>query len=214
MELVSDQDQVGGLRSLFDEYVTGYEPQDYPDHCWILHPMYEPAPARRRIRWSEVMERKGRTISRWQYTLSDLVFDPDSDELPLERPETGTLDWANLEELVKILARHSVDGVETWCYWAQSALEDLLHPVRIRSGELRETPGLLDPGGDASDHWSFPANWWPQDRSWFMLSDVDLSATEVIGSPELIDEFLGNDFLEVIRHPKISESLNGTPTWS
>jgi hypothetical protein len=86
--------------------------------------------------------------------------------------------------------------------------------VRIRIGELREAPDLRDRNGEDSDYWSFPANWWPMSRSWFVLSDVDLCATEAMGSPELIDELLGNDFLEVIRHPKISEAASGTPVWS
>ncbi|MEV0265438.1 hypothetical protein AB0I49_29440 [Streptomyces sp. NPDC050617] len=59
----------------------------------------------------------------------------------------------------------------------------------------------------------FPAHWWPLEGSWFVLSDWDLSATEVFGAPALIADLLADDRLDAVRHLSIAEVQGNSAKW-
>lgn len=42
-----------------------------------------------------------------------------------------------------------------------------------------------------------PAFWWPDDRAWFVSTEIDAQSTYVAGRAELIDRLLATDGLEV-----------------
>jgi len=43
-----------------------------------------------------------------------------------------------------------------------------------------------------------PNLWWPDDRAWFVATDIDYAWTYIGGSTELIDQLLADDRLEVL----------------
>jgi hypothetical protein len=43
-----------------------------------------------------------------------------------------------------------------------------------------------------------PNLWWPEDRAWFVATEIDYAWTYIGGSTELIDELLADDRLEVL----------------
>ncbi|MER6693172.1 hypothetical protein [Streptomyces minutiscleroticus] len=49
--------------------------------------------------------------------------------------------------------------------------------------------------------------------SWFVLTDWDLSATEVFGIPPLIADLLADDGLDAVRHPSIAEVQGDRAHW-
>ncbi|MER5641276.1 hypothetical protein ABT095_30565 [Kitasatospora sp. NPDC002227] len=216
MEQVPDSDGLGGLRPSLEagEAVLGYEPQEgYPDRCWVLHAV---TVGGRRVRWAEVLAPAGRRLADWQYTPSYLVFQDFDRPEGFEGPDLGEIDRGSLARLVEILARHSPAGAATECYWAQAAIEDLGSPVPARRGRLDEALALHDacawPARTLGTQ--FPAHWWPVDGSWFVLTDWDLSATEVLGPAALIAELLAADGLDAVRHPSIAEvEGSGRPQW-
>lgn len=215
MEIVPDDDALGGMRAVLeqDEAILGHEPQGgYPDRCWVLHGV---SLGGKRARWNDVLAWAGKRLEEWEYTPSFRVFDgldlPDD----FERPDLGEIDRGSLARLVEILAHHSPDGSGTRCYWAQAVIENIGSPVPARRGRLDEALAHHDacawPHREVSTQ--FPAHWWPLEGSWFVLTDWDLSATEVFGPTALIAELLADDMLDAVRHPSIAEVQANRPQW-
>lgn len=215
MELVPDDDSLGGMRPILDgdEAVLGYEPQEgFPDRCWILHTV---TVGGKRARWDDVLAQAGKRLEDWQYTPSFRVFEGLDLPEDLEKPDQGEIDGDCLARLVEVLARHSPEGVRTECYWAQAAIEDMGRPVPARRGRLDEALAHHDACGrpDRAVGTQFPAHWWPLEGSWFVLTDWDLSATEVFGAPALIADLLADDGLDAVRHPSIAEVQGNRAQW-
>ncbi|MFE3505784.1 hypothetical protein [Kitasatospora sp. NPDC059160] len=220
MERIPDEDPLDGLRPLLEagEAVLGYEPDGpwpgsgqapgYADRCWVLHTLRVDG---RPVRWAEALAGAGRRLADWPCTLSYLVFD-DRAALSgeVDVPLIGEPDRDCLARLVEVLARHSADGPATDCRLASAAIEDLLRPVTAHRGRLDEVLAHYDarPG-----YAQFPAHWWSADRSWFVLTNWDLSATEVFGPPALIADLLADPGLEAVRHPSIAEIADGAARW-
>lgn len=220
MERIPDEDPLDGLRPLLEagEAVLGYEPDGswpgagqapgFADSCWVLHTLRVDG---RPVRWAEALAGAGRSLADWPFTLSHLVFD-ERVVLPgeVDHPLIGEPDRDCLARLVEVLARHSADGPATDCRFASASIEDLGRPVTAHRGRLDEVLAHYDarPG-----YAQFPAHWWSADRSWFVLTDWDLSATEVFGPPALIAELLADPGLEAVRHPSIAAVQGGKPRW-
>jgi hypothetical protein len=62
---------------------------------------------------------------------------------------------------------------------------------------LAELPGIYDWPEAAGS----PSNIWPDDRSWFVYSNYDLSGTRVSGSAELVASVVADSELETITAP-------------
>lgn len=62
---------------------------------------------------------------------------------------------------------------------------------------------------DAMADFRFPATWWASDGSWLVLTDLDLSATEVFGNRRLIAGLLADPELDTVRRPTVAETLGG-----
>ncbi|WP_051711439.1 hypothetical protein [Streptomyces sp. NRRL S-350] len=214
MERVPDDDRLDGFRPLLEagDAVLGYEPtapeHGFADRCWVLHTLRVDG---RRVRWADALAVADRQLADWPFTLSYLLFDDRvRPAAEVEYPQLGAPDRACLARLVEVLARHSADGPETACCFAVAAIEYLSEPVAAHRGRLDEALAHhdADPSGCR-----FPAHWWPSDRSWFVLTNYDLSATEVFGPPALIADLLTDTELEAVRHPPIAEAVSGRPRW-
>ncbi|MEU3709784.1 hypothetical protein [Streptomyces catenulae] len=215
LELVSDDDSLGGMRPILegDEAILGYEPQEgFPDRCWVLHTI---TVGGERVRWDDVLAHAGKRLEDWRCTPSFRVFEGLDLPEDLEKPDLGEIDRDSLARLVEVLARHSSDGPRTECYWAQAAIEDIGRPIPARRGRLEEAlahhAACAWPDRPAGTQ--FPAHWWPVEDSWFVLTDWDLSATEVFGSSSLIADLLADDGLDAVRHPGIAEVQGSFAQW-
>ncbi|MGW2184352.1 DUF6193 family natural product biosynthesis protein [Streptomyces sp. NPDC001719] len=215
LELVPDNDPLGGMRPFLngDEAVLGYEPQEgFPDRCWVLHTV---SVRGERTRWNDVLAHAGKRLADWQYTPSFRVFEGLDLPEDFEGPDLGEIDRGSLARLVEVLARHSPRGIRTECYWAQAAIENLGGPIPARRGRLDEALAHHDVCAwpDRTVGTRFPAHWWPVEGSWFVLTDWDLSATEVFGTPALIADLLADDGLDAVRHPSITEVQGSFAQW-
>ncbi|MCD9196129.1 hypothetical protein [Streptomyces albireticuli] len=196
-----------------DEAILGYEPQEeFADRCWVLHTIHQEGS---RVRWNDLLKGAGKRLEDWQHTPSWKVFDDLGISRDFTSPSLGEIDRECLARLIEILARHSPDGLATECYWAQAAIENVAAPVPARLGRLDEALAHHDDCGPP--RWvvsqKFPAHWWPLDRSWFVLTDWDLSGTEVFGSPALVADLLADDGLDAVRHPSIADVRNNYAQW-
>ncbi|MFE5581380.1 hypothetical protein [Kitasatospora sp. NPDC056531] len=210
-----DGDQLDGLRPLLEaaDGILGYEPNSpehgFADRCWVLHTLRVDG---RRVRWAEALAGAGRRLADWPFTLSYLTVD--RERVPLagevEYPELGAPDRDCLARLVEVLARHSADGPGTACCFASAAIEAVGEPVAAHRGRLDGAPAHHDARPQGRQ---FPAHWWPADRSWFVLTNWDLSATEVFGPSALIADLLADAELEAVRHPGIAQTPDGVARW-
>lgn len=215
MELVANDDPLEGMRLRIEQMdaLLGYEPQEgFADRCWVLHRLSADG---RPVQWNSVLAHANRTLADWQYTPSADVFSGLSLPQTIELPLVGEIDQESLARLVEILSRHSSDGLKTESYWAQAAIEDIGEPVPSRRGRIEEAVALYDACKSPvkTVPTQFPAHWWPLDLSWFVLTDWDLSATEVFGSHALIAEILADSKLDAVRHPSIAEVQGNAVQW-
>ncbi|MFH9725654.1 hypothetical protein ACH4M4_22200 [Streptomyces sp. NPDC017254] len=201
---VAEDDPLDGLRAALAEAECGYEPRGgYEDSCWILHAIHE-GPVR--LRWDEVLSRAGRNLEDWPGTLSYLVFEGLAGADGLEGPDPAELDRASLARLVEHLVRSGPRGADTPCGAAQAPASTPLggSPV-ARRGRLGDALAHHDA---MADFW-FPATWWASDGGWHVLTDLDLSATEVFGNRALIAGLLADPELDTVRRPTAAETLGG-----
>ncbi|RSS58926.1 hypothetical protein [Streptomyces sp. WAC01280] len=200
----ADDDPLDGLRAALAAADCGYEPQGgYEDSCWILHAIHD-GPVR--LRWDEVLTREGRHLADWPGTLSYLVFEGVAGADELEGPDPAEPDRATLARLVEHLVRASPQGPDTPCGAAQAPAATPLGGAAVaRRGRLGDALAHHDAGAD----FRFPATWWASDGSWLVLTDLDLSATEVFGSRALTTALLADPELDAVRRPTIAETLGG-----
>jgi hypothetical protein len=131
----------------------------------------------------------------WRTLASRLRLDLDGDELArtaswfgyrswpasIEPPCEGSLDRASFHGIIECLLAVSPQGKRTSCrafheptgWWQQPAVID---------APLDRIPTF---GSTPQQRFS-TSNFWPLDRSWFVYTDYDLSATRVSGSPHLL----------------------------
>ena len=112
----------------------------------------------------------------------------------------GSTDCESFARLIDLLAYHSIGALDAAvsCYFAPLATvdSDFDTPLVVRR-RLRELADLYEwERVDGS-----PSNIWPDDKSWFVYTDWDLTATKVSGSRELVAAIERDDALETISYP-------------
>lgn len=105
-------------------------------------------------------------------------------------PPEGSLDQTSLEALVEVLSAVSDGGsrAEVVAFYGQVPANDYERPT-VFTGALGALRELTDGRGQT------PSNVWPVDRSWFVLTDWDITSTCVWGTRETVDA--------VRRHPDL-----------
>lgn len=160
-------------------YRRGYDKLGWSASVWLLNPMYERGPSgTQRLRWSEYAERHGLTPgSTWP---NDLWFGAGIAD-NLDPPLEGSLEDEDLRLLLQVLSQYT--DTDAWANGIASyGLIPWFDQVCVFEGELSEIRSAVNASGLTST----PDNFWPADRSWFVYTDVDLWATKISGSPELI----------------------------
>ncbi|MFB7586948.1 hypothetical protein [Streptomyces sp. NPDC056169] len=204
----AEDDPLDGLRAVLVEAECGYEPKGgYEDRCWLLHAIHD-GPVR--LRWDEVLGRVGRRFADWSGTPSYLVFEGVDGAAELDGPDPAEMDRACLVRLVELLARHAPQGPDTPCGGAQAPVDSFPGErfLAWRGGlgaALAHYDACNGPGATLERR--FPATWWAADGSWLVLTDWDLSATEVFGDVALIADLLADPELDAVRHPSIAETF-------
>lgn len=196
-------------------------PTGFESYVRILHPAYERVRgegievAQRVIPWSTLSEWSGRPLDATSHVL-DLLFDADGNEwsehgqrghVPLQ----GQLDSSLLAELLLHLSKRTTSPDEIWMLiWTGfggptdtvglpiEISEQLLRSGReyvLRRGSIVSSPE--EHGDSIFEH--APSFWWPDDRAWFVSSDIDSSSTYVGGSRELIEQILSDLIFESFR---------------
>jgi hypothetical protein len=208
-----------------DGLVTSVIPQGFAAYARLLHPVrVNLGKGTRTVRWREV--------ARW----SGAPLHPDSQfhsiALPLEQrgpapwngqgPERGSLDLADAETLIDILAMHTATPDSClFCLWDGWGWDTAMYvalpgeqpmpvpdpvPPEVRYGPRIQLPGRdyllytgpVDGALAFADSDQTPNLWWPGDRAWCVASDVDLCWSYVGGSAQLIEELIADPRLEAV----------------
>ncbi len=147
-----------------------------------------------RIRWAQLAWRLGLpftvTLSSWSFTRR---FPGRSWPKRLIGPKEGSLEGPERDALVSVLHRHTkVDCCffHVWLLATNEWREDLLF-----EGGLRDAS--LFPEGVPRVHCT-PTHWFPEDRSWLVCTDYDLTFTLVGGSESLVRDLVTNPVLECV----------------
>jgi hypothetical protein len=166
------------------------------------------------VRWAEVAAANGRQMhpaAEWGSLTGSLeyVYNGEQPGIWTDPPELGSPPRAVVERLVAVLANYTASVSSCWFgvsdIW-NSPLHDNIQEAPKFGTDFRQFFLLQGPLRSAlssphAERWEdrLPGLWWPEDRSWFIGSDVDLLSTYVGGSDACIDALLKEPLLEVSR---------------
>jgi hypothetical protein len=135
--------------------------------------------------------------SRWPPNSRYLI----SQNWPAISVEEGVFDGESLGALLKILIDASGPDASCFAFYGQVPANDYDEPT-VLEGSLSAISGLtrVPEFRELS-----PSNWWPTDRSWFVWTDYDLTATKVSGPRTLIDRIRAHPSLETVEWQRPGE---------
>lgn len=152
------------------------------------------------VAWAAVAAHNGRTAHRlmqWAAITGswDYVNDDDQPGLWNDSPAEGHLPVGVALRLAGVLARHTATPEDCWFGLARDALpgaeevpvlhagdrEHLLLRGPLSLGATNLVPEPAEQG---------PSLWWPADRAWCVVTDIDLMSTYVGGSPAAVADLL------------------------
>ncbi|HUG84605.1 MAG TPA: hypothetical protein VMM13_08560 [Euzebya sp.] len=126
-----------------------------------------------------------------------------------QSPAQGRLDQRTAAGLVAVL-QSATDTpanvfVGVWTGWGGFPYQRFpgaaVIPTEARGHRLLRGPltGVLQPVSDRSDEVETSGIWWPADRAWVVVTEIDFEWTFVAGSEALVEELASHPDLEVLR---------------
>ncbi len=190
-------------------------PQGFPAHARVLHPAVRYAGDDDvEVPWAEVADANATVAHRlmqWPAITGGWEFVHEENQSPLwdDAPAEGHLPVPVAQRLTAVLRRHTTTPDECWYgvwagfgWFAQSdAPTPALPTTRLlgRDHLLLRGPIELAEANTAPEPAEQSVNlWWPADRSWCVVTDIDLMSTYVGGSAACVDELLSAPDLEVV----------------
>jgi hypothetical protein len=183
-------------RGIVEPHIVGSLNLDGPDAWSTGIPnggRDHPGDGWQRITWRELAERLGVTFDGVTVPPCFRWFPYTSWPLRIEPPCEGSMEGDDLVDLVDVLAKHSLVGLDTQCIFAFSYLTrgDFANPNLLRAS-LSEVLDVY------KENERSPNNFWPEDHGWFVYTDWDLMGTKVSGSNALIADLSSNNRVETI----------------
>ena len=201
--------------------ISSFVPAAYPAHGRILHRTESWRPSRlangkpesyNRLRWREIAEQTGRTLdARTRY--SDLLGwyakpNSQSPPSPWGLPSEGTLQPEECAAAAEVLSRFTTTPNECWfCLWEGYGRWPWMEALAAHTPRVRlENRDCLLFRGPVAAATAFrcetmlqsPTLWWPEDRAWFVATDLDEYSTYLGASPEALQSLIVHPDLEVL----------------
>jgi hypothetical protein len=186
-------------------------PERFAAYARVFHPAYRRTLEGNKtaVRWRDIAAANNRTIVA-EMQLLDLPLYPSKssasgEELWNEQPQTGNLPQEIAAALARILPSHTKTPELCW-FAVWEGFADVR--TRMRGAPMFSVPErnlfLLD--GSLGDvlttlseiDWSYrsPNLWWPDDRAWCVVTEIDFTWSYVGGSPGCIEQILSDPELE------------------
>jgi hypothetical protein len=201
---VSPAAWIGPRLHPFARDVGSIVPEGFPAYARLFHPIQ--IDRDRTERWSDVARRNGRIVHpEMQFHLISVP----QGETPTEKhrghhPMEGTL---SLEQR-RVLVDHLRVGTTTpdRCWFAMwegfGGLNDggIRERVQLPNRNYLLYAGAIDRALESPDPFMdhSPNLWWPEDRAWFVATEIDLAWTYVAGDQSLIGRLTSDNRLEVL----------------
>lgn len=196
--------------------VEHFVPHGFESYARILHPVHGPADdVRPSVAWSDVADWSGRNLVPTS-PFSQIAQRPDGAIWP-SRPEDGTLPFETCARLIGLLEPATTTPDVCWfCLWDGWGVLDLPTrklPPRVRGPFSRWYLLYRGPVAAAANfRWGpafhSPNIWWPEDRAWCVVTEIDARSTYVGGTKDLVARMLQSDQLEAVP-AKLDDPLDG-----
>ena len=158
-----------------------------------------------KLSWADVARANGRVVHpqmQWLNISRGRRAFPSGAEIL--QPQTGDLPALELERLAGLLAPHTSTPHRVWlAIW--EGWGHFLQRLRVAAVSIPERSYYLfrgditDSGQPFAKPFGQSANmWWPDDRAWFVSTEIDFMWTYVAGSRQCIDDVLADPVLEVL----------------
>ena len=206
--------------------VRALVPEGYPAYARIFHPAYLGGDDPRPVRWSEIASWTGRNVH--PLMQFDRIANVEADRQPPwgELPGDSTLPEAECRTLNATLRRFTSTPDRCWfCVWEGNGYIEprLYERARVKApgrdyvlfrGSLESIMAFKT--AEAIAHWGYSPNlWWPDDRSWFVGTDIYLDYTFLAGSAECVEAVLTHPELEALPSaadaPVYADTVNPPP---
>ncbi len=194
------------VRAAPPDTVAALVPAGFAAHARVFHPAvrYEDDDDVH-VRWDEVAAANGTTphrLMQWPGITGSWEFLDQADQPGVwnDAPAEGHLAAHVAREVAAVLGRHTADPGDCWFGWDDGGAADLPRLLLPRA-DLLLVPG---PVSRAADNFApepreqSAALWWPADRAWCVVTDVDLRSTYVGGSAACIAELSATCGIEVV----------------
>ncbi len=179
-------------------------PEGFDAYCRIFHPVEPHWPETRPKRWAQVAAENGRIAHpEMQFHMISRTVD---NPAPLtynrgQGPRWGSLPLRERSELVNILRSETTAPEECrFCVWDGFGHADRSGGrVHLPNRDYMLYVGPIELALAPLDIPTISPNpWWPDDRAWIVVTEVDYAWTYVGGSLRLIELLLRSDTLEVL----------------
>jgi hypothetical protein len=190
-------------------------PDVFPAYARVLHPAIRYAGDDDvEVPWAEVADENGalaHPLMQWTGITGGWEFVHEDDQSPLwdDSPADGHLPVPVAARLISVLRRHTTTPDDCWFgvwagfgWFSRSGVPAPAHPGTELLGRehlLLRGPIDLAAANTAPEPAEQSVNlWWPADRAWCVVTDIDLMSTYVGGTRACIDELLAAPDLEVV----------------
>lgn len=182
--------------------LCGMDVPGWEDDTWILHDLTVPIDLsdreegpRFRRRWRDVTDKDLAAVSKARGWPPNSMYLIGNLHWPDIEVEEGVFGGESLAALLDIVGELSGPDVACFAYYGMVPANEY-ESLTVLEGTLSAIGGLT---GNEDSFWGLsPSNWWPADRSWFVWTDYDLTATRVSGSRELIETVRSHPQLETL----------------
>ncbi len=210
MEWTNDIDQAVWIRDSLDDFlearVTSLVPRGFSSYVRILHPVVlggENAP--QTVTWRTVAAENGVSLDRgasFDHLLKSRSSGVQTGRL---RPMDGTLYAPYARRAASVLSDYVSEGEYCWFAvwdgygWIDSLGAADLPDSKLRlpyrdyllfTGDVRDGVLLADRVGQT------PNLWWPQSRTWFLATGIDMDSTYIGGPADLVERLLSDGDIE------------------
>jgi hypothetical protein len=161
------------------------------------------------VTWAEIAAFNGRIAHpamEWAFITGSWEFRGDDDQPGVwnDAPAQGHLPVSAGTPLAAVLARHTTTPSDCWFGVDSTWHSDAEPALRLAGVGCLLVRGTVELAASnfAPEPVEQSANvWWPDDRAWFVATNIDLMTTYVGGSAACIADLLAADGLEVAAVP-------------
>lgn len=183
-------------------------PEGFAHYARVFHPVIRRTTlGEQHLSWRAIARANGRVVHREMQYASIASSPSHRPGGPgWSEPPTGTLTRDLAATLVRVLAAHTTTSGRCWFAvwegWGGLSLPDFPrfeHPGRayyLAEGDVSAAShSVFDTG---AIHYQSASMWWPDDRAWFVSTEIDLDSTYIGATVECIDALLAHPALEAM----------------